>query len=138
MAEIDKKIASGLWNGMEVVIDRFYPHLVRHAQVDFLGHADVTIDASKTLPGLTLSLRGIQVKLLKGDARIDMKEEKGLDGKFYPSYFPRTAELRAVLTTRVFKHEAVLAAITAIQALPKPGATAPATQDAAGDNPFAS
>ena len=48
----------------------------------------------------------------------------------------RTGELRAVLTTRIFKHEAVLAAIEAVQALPKPGATAQAA--GADENPFAS
>lgn len=147
MSEINKQIAAQLWEKCQVKIERFYQHLRRHESVDFLGHADITLDASQPtrdaqgnlvpgIPGLVLTLRGLQVKLLKDKARVDMKEEKGQDGKFYPAFFPRTGELRAVITTAVFQHENVLAAIEAVKQMPKPGATQAAAAGANPANPF--
>jgi hypothetical protein len=136
--EFDKKMASGLWRALRIVVEHFHPKLSRTANVDFLGFARVTIDASAVLPGLILTLTGIQVKVLKGNARIDFKQEKNeTSGKWFDLFYARTAELRAVLTQRIFKDAGVIAALEACTQLPKPGQVQGADAPAS-DDPFAS
>jgi hypothetical protein len=129
----NKEIASGLWKHVQVTIDRFTPKLKRYAKSDFLGFAVITLTIP-ALPGFSLTLTGLQVKLLNDQPRLDMKQELGSDKKYHDVYFPRSAEIRQVLTLRTFKHPEVIAAIEAIQQLPKPGATMAAAE---GDDPFA-
>ena len=136
--EFNKQTASALWLGINVTVDHFHPHLRRHNKVDFLGFARVTIDASAVLAGMIITLAGLQVKILKGEARIDPKDELNeKSGKRYPVYFPRSAELRKVLTMRVFENPDVLAAIAAVNAMPKPNATSAGADEPASDDPFA-
>jgi len=134
--EFDKSIASGLWNKLSVIVEHFHPKLSRTASVDFLGFARVTLDASAVLPGLILTLTGIQVKVLKGNARIDFKQEQGADKKWYDLFYARSAELRTVLTMRIFKHAGVIAAMEACAQLPKPGSSQGADAPDS-DDPFA-
>lgn len=138
MANIDRNIAANLWNSLSISVDRFHAQLKRRENVQFLGFADITVDATKALPGMKLKLRGVEVKVLKGNPHIDMPSEKGQDGQYYPRYFPLTGELRAVLTTAIFQNPGVASAVEACAKLPVEGATtAPAAAAASGaSNPF--
>lgn len=135
---LNKQIAAQLWERCGIVVDRFHAKPSRRENVTFLGFADITLDASATIPGLKLKLRGVEVKVLKGNPHIDMPSEKGADGKYYPTYFPLTAELREVMVQNIFRTQHVASAIEAAAQLPVEGSTAPAAAPAtAGANPFA-
>ncbi len=141
MADIDKKIAEFLWDNLDIEIKRFHPKLKIHDKSDFLGYADVEFSAPGVLPGFIFQVRGIEVKLLKGNDRIDMPQEKGGDNKWYPRYFPKTGELRAVMTTAVFLNDGVQSAVKQIGIM-KTEANAAGTSEGTpasatgGDNPF--
>lgn len=137
MANIDRTIAANLWNALTISVDRFHAQLKRRENVQFLGFADITVDATRALPGMKLKLRGIEVKVLKGNPHIDMPSEKGQDGQYYPRYFPLTGELRAVLTSAIFQNPGVKAAVEQCAQLPVEGATsAPAAAATSASNPF--
>lgn len=132
MADINRKIAETLWNALRITVERFNTVIKPHDKSTFLGYADVKVDATAVVPGLVFQLRGIEVKILKGNQHVDMPSEKGADGKFYPQYFPQTAELRAVLTTAIFLDGKVASAVEAAKnAQPAQGGTA-----AGAANPF--
>jgi DNA-binding cell septation regulator SpoVG len=132
MADANREICASLWSKLKVTVERFNTVIKTHDKSTFLGYADVKIDASAALPGFVMQLRGIECKILKGNPHIDMPSEKGADGKFYPRYFPQTAELRAVLTAAVFTSDQVKSAVEAAKrATPAPAA---GTTDAS--NPF--
>lgn len=142
---IDQNIASRLWEACSITVDRFHAKIMPHEKSTFLGYADITVDASAGVPGLKLKLRGIEVKVLKGNNHLDMPSEKGADGQYYPRFFPLTGEFRAVLTTAIFRNPQVIATVEAAKAMPVAvansgtpfGEGAPAPEMAAGgDNPF--
>jgi len=133
MADLNKGVAANLWDALTITVRRFVPKIKLHPQSTFLGYADVVIDATKVLPGLVIQLRGVIVKELKGNPFLDMPSEKGADDKFYPIYFPQTAELRQVLTTAIFQHDGVRSALDSARAMTQPVA-APA--EGATRNPF--
>jgi len=136
MASINTEIASQLWNATDFNVERFHAKVQPGENVDFLGHVDLTIDARRTIPGLVLRLRGIQVKILKGNNRLDMPTEKGNDGKYYPKYFPLSAELRECMTIAVFRHADVDAAVQSCKAIKTQATGATPAASGSGDNPF--
>jgi len=86
-----------------------------HAKSTFLGYADATL----VVPGalgkdldLMIRIRGIQVKLLNGVARIDFPQERGSDGKYYPHLFPKSAESRVALTDAILADPIINAVVT--------------------------
>lgn len=103
---LDNKIAAKLWSALSISVDRFHAKIVVHPKSVFLGYADITI-LQPGLEGFALKIRGVDVKMLKGNAHIDFPSERGADGVFYPQFFPKTAEMRAVLTTAIFADERV-------------------------------
>ncbi len=115
-------------------IDRFYEAIAVHQKSVFLGYLDITL-------GLILQgghvakwkLRGIQVKLLGGKAHLDMPSDESDDGKFFETYFPKTAEDRHIITTLVFSapaiKQAVVNATRVIESM-QPAAAAPAANPA--------
>lgn len=131
---INQQVAAQLWDSLTVTVERFKSVVRIHEKSHFLGFADVKIDATAKVPGLILQLRGIEVKLLKGEQRIDMPTEKGSDGVFYPRFFPQSAELRAVLTTAIFRTDAVKAAVA--DAAAKATAAGTPTSAPSASNPF--
>ena len=136
MAELNKVVAARLWEMCDITVDRFHAKIVKHDKSIFLGYADITIDIPK-LEGFTLKLRGINVKVLKGEPFLDMPSEKGADGEFYPTYFPKKNELRAVLTTAIFKDQRVLDTIEAAAQAPVEAEEQPVgTEALSADNPF--
>lgn len=134
MAEANRQICANLWDALKITVERFNTAIRPHDKSTFLGYADVKIDASASIPGLVFQLRGIEVKILKGNQHVDMPSEKGADGKFYPQYFPQTAELRTVLTTAIFVDGRVASAVETAKTLAAQGA-APAA-GASASNPF--
>lgn len=146
MAQIDQNVAAALWEASAITVDRFHAKIIPHEKSTFLGYADITVDCTSKVPGLKLKLRGIEVKVLKGNNHLDMPSEKGADGQYYPRFFPLTGELRAVLTTAIFMNPQVAASVEAAKTMPAPqaastpaeGAGAPAAAAAGGDNPFTS
>jgi len=132
MADLNKGIAAKLWDALTITVERFNTVIRQHDKSTFLGYADVKVDATAAVPGLVFQLRGIECKILKGVNHIDMPSEKGADGKFYPRYFPQTAEFRAVLTTAIFLNAGVLSAVETA----KTQAPAPAQGGASASNPF--
>ncbi len=90
----------------------FRTHIVEHERSTFLGYADATLVCGD----LKLRIRGIQVKLLNGSPRMDLPQERGNDGKWYPIMFPKSAETRTALTNALFADAAISAvALTVLE-----------------------
>lgn len=100
------KQCSELWNEMvqNTSLDRFHESITIHEKVVFLGHADVTLGIGEHF---RWKVSGIQVKLLNGKSHLDFPSEKGSDGKYYPMSFPKTAQIRAVLTAMIFQNDEI-------------------------------
>ena len=136
MAKLNEAIAAKLWEACTIVMDRFHAKIVVHEKSVFLGYADITLTIP-SIEGFALKLRGVEVKNLKGVAHIDFPSERGSDGNFYPQFFPKSAEMRAVLTAALFQDERVMATVEAAANEPiesESGAAAPV--EASADNPF--
>jgi len=132
---MDANIAASLYESVKVVIDRFHAHIVCKTKVQLLGFADVSLEIP-SVPGFALKLRGIEVKVLNGKPRIDTPSERSKgagDTQFYPIYFPKSAEMRAVLTARIFETQEVSNAVATAEQQRTSGATETQT----GSNPFA-
>ncbi len=76
----------------------FRAHIREHDKSTFLGYADATL----CVGDLVLRIRGIQVKLLNGSPRMDLPQEKGNDGVWYPIVFPKSAATRVAMTEALF------------------------------------
>jgi len=140
---IDQNVASRLWEACTILVDRFHAKIIPHEKSTFLGYADITLNVSNALPGMKLKLRGIEVKILKGTQHLDMPTEKGADGQYYPRFFPLSGELRAVLTTAIFRNEQVASCLEAAKNMPAPQAASAVQSDspfapaaASNDNPY--
>ena len=132
---MDANIAASLYESVKVVIDRFHTHIVCKSKVQLLGFADVSLEIP-SVPGFALKLRGIEVKVLNGKPRIETPSERSKgagDKQFYPIYFPKSAEMRAVLTARIFETQEVSNAVATAEQQRTSGATDTQT----GSNPFA-
>jgi hypothetical protein len=133
---MDANIAASLYESVSIVIDRFHAHIVCKSKVQLLGFADVSLEIP-SVPGFALKLRGIEVKVLNGKPRIDTPSERSKgagDTQFYPIYFPKSAEMRAVLTARIFETQEVCNAVATAEQQRTQGAT----DTQSGSNPFAS
>jgi hypothetical protein len=133
---MDANIAASLYESVSIVIDRFHAHIVCKSKVQLLGFADVSLEIP-SVPGFALKLRGIEVKVLNGKPRIDTPSERSKgagDTQFYPIYFPKSAEMRAVLTARIFETQEVSNAVATAEQQRTQGAT----DTQSGSNPFAS
>lgn len=136
MAEINKTLAAKLWDALTIELDRFHAKIVKHPKSIFLGYADITIGIPSI--GFALKVRGVELKNLKGNPHLDFPSERGADNVFYPQVFPKTGELRAVLTTALFSDQRVLDTVEAAARVPvESDGDAPAEAMAGGDNPFA-
>jgi len=133
---MDANIAGNLWEKLSIVIDRFHTHVVCKSKVKLLGFADVSLTIP-SLPGFALKLRGIEVKVLNGNPRIDTPSERSKgagETQYFPIYFPKSAEMRAVLTTRIFETQEVRNAIATAEQM---SSNADAGGVQTGSNPFA-
>jgi hypothetical protein len=133
--QMNSNIAASLYESVSIVIDRFHTHIVCKSKVQLLGFADVSLEVP-SVPGFALKLRGIEVKVLNGKPRIDTPSERSKgagDAQFYPIYFPKSAEMRAVLTARIFETQEVSNAVATAEQQRTQGATPTQT----GSNPFA-
>jgi len=133
----DKNTAARLWDSLTVTVDRFAEKVKVHEKSVFLGYADITVDATAALPGFKLKLRGVGVKILKGNPYLDMPSEKGADGQYYPRFFPLTGELRTVMTTACFQNEQVNSSMERAAAAAQPEENADCGTSLQQDNPFA-
>ena len=96
---------------------RFRAHIREHDSSTFLGYADATLVVPSALGkdlDLAIRVRGIQVKILNGSARIDFPEEQGRDGRWYPHLFPKTKETRAALTEALLADRTVHAVVATV------------------------
>ena len=93
----------------------FRAHVREHDKSTFLGYADATLVVDDGLAegeDLKIRIRGIQVKLLNGRVRMDLPQEKGSDGVWYPIVFPKSAETRTALTEALFADRVIHAVAT--------------------------
>ena len=86
----------------------FRAHVREHDKSTFLGYADATLVSGD----LKLRIRGIQVKLLNGSPRMDLPQERGNDGKWYPIVFPKSAATRDAMTEALFADRVINAVAT--------------------------
>lgn len=108
------KLCNALWEDFApyTTIDRFHEKIAVHEKSVFLGYADVTLGFLTRCGHIVQwKLRGIEVKMLNAKTHLDMPSDKGADGNYYPLFFPKTPADRVVLTTMVFTHEGVKAAV---------------------------
>lgn len=132
MTEMNKTVAARLWDACSIELDRFHAKIVKHENSIFLGYADITIRIPQ-LEGFALKLRGVEVKNLKGNPHIDFPSERGADGNFYPQFFPKTPEMRAVLTTSIFRDSRIMETVETASQVPAEDSAATKTSV---DNPF--
>lgn len=102
---------AALWNVIApgLSIDLFREAIRPGAQGKsiLLGFVDLTIGFPIQGISAGWKVRGIAVKLLNGKPHLDFPQERGSDGKYYPTTFPKGehgGELRQVLTMAVFQH----------------------------------
>ena len=96
---------------------RFRCAIKEHANSTFLGYADATLvvpDALGKDLDLKIRIRGIQVKILNGSARIDFPQERGNDGVWYPHLFPKTKETRVALTNALLSDRMINAVVSTV------------------------
>ena len=96
---------------------KFRAVIKQHANSTFLGYADATLVVPAAIgkdTDLMLRIRGIQVKILNGTPRIDLPQEKGNDGKWYPTIFPKNAATREMLTTSLLEDRLVAATVSCV------------------------
>ncbi len=96
---------------------RFRAHVREHESSTFLGYADATLVVSDALGkgiDLTLRIRGIQVKIVNGQPRIDFPQEQSQNGNWYPHIFPKNAETRVALTTALLSDRMVHAVVASV------------------------
>ena len=68
----------------------------------FLGYADATlVITAGDVEVLQFRLRNMQLKVVNGTFRMDFHSEKGSDGTWYPTCFPKTALSRKRLTAAI-------------------------------------
>jgi hypothetical protein len=68
----------------------------------FLCYADATlVVAADRTEILQLRLRNMQLKVVNGAFRVDFHSEKGNDGQWYPTAFPKSAVSRKRLTAAI-------------------------------------
>ena len=136
MANLNQAVAARLWAACTITMDRFHAKIVKHEKSIFLGYADITLTIP-SLEGFALKMRGVEAKVLKGNQHIDFPSERGADGQFYPQFFPKSAEMRAVLTTAIFQDQRVLDTVEAAAQAPVDEQVSSPTGAEAGDpNPF--
>ena len=95
----------------------FRAHIREHEKSTFLGYADATLVVPEALGkdlDLMIRIRGLQVKILNGAARVDFPQEKGSNGVWYPHLFPKTAETRIALTEALCADRMVAATIACV------------------------
>ncbi len=75
---------------------------VTRATSTFLCYADATLVVSAgDTEVLQLRLRNMQLKVVNGNFRVDFHSEKGNDGKWYPTVFPKSKISRTRLTAAI-------------------------------------
>lgn len=75
---------------------------VVRAKSTFLCYADATLCISAgNIEILQLRLRNMQLKVVNGKFRVDFHSEKGQDGKWYPTIFPKSKISRERLTSAI-------------------------------------
>jgi hypothetical protein len=66
----------------------------------FLGYADATlVITAGDVEVLQFRLRNMQLKVVNGTFRVDFHSEKGSDGTWYPTCFPKSKVSRVRLTS---------------------------------------
>lgn len=133
---MEQAIAANLYESVSITVDRFHAHVVCKSKVQLLGFADISLTIP-SIPGFAMKFRGLEVKVLNGKPRIDTPSERSKgagDTQYFPIYFPKSAEMRAVLTARVFETQEVRNAIATAEQM-RSSASAEGAQT--GSNPFA-
>jgi hypothetical protein len=75
---------------------------VTRSSSTFLCYADATLVISAgDVEVLQLRMRNMQLKVVNGNFRVDFHAEKGADGKWYPTTFPKSAISRKRLTAAI-------------------------------------
>lgn len=137
MTPAQRENCKQLWSAMEIGVDRWHENIKVHTKSTFLGYADVIFGIKPAiLPGLTFKVRGVEVKLVNGKALIGFPQDRGTNDQYYPRAFPKTRELREVLTMGIFRNAEIKASLEKATNLPvesEPEATMTSTD---ADNPF--
>lgn len=72
---------------------------VTRSSSTFLGYADATlVITAGDVEVLQFRLRNMQLKVVNGTFRVDFHSEKGSDGTWYPTCFPKSKISRERLT----------------------------------------
>ena len=75
---------------------------VTRAKSTFLCYCDATlVIAAGATEILQLRLRNMQLKVVNGNFRVDLHSEKGNDGEWYPTAFPKSAVSRKRITAAI-------------------------------------
>ena len=75
---------------------------VTRSSSTFLGYADATlVITAGDVEVLQFRLRNMQRKVVNGTFRVDFHSEKGSDGTWYPTCFPKSAVSRTRLTNAI-------------------------------------
>jgi hypothetical protein len=75
---------------------------VTRAKSTFLCYADATlVVAAGDTEVLQLRLRNMQLKVVNGNFRVDFHSEKGTNGTWYPTVFPKSKISRERLTAAI-------------------------------------
>jgi hypothetical protein len=110
-------------------IDRFHENIVHGNGYIMYGYTDLTI-ALRLHSGVIapMKIRGVAVKFLKGQPRLDYGGEMGGNDVFYEHYMTRSGPYRAAITAFVFADAEILECIAKTGKSPEQaaGTTAPA------------
>ncbi len=75
---------------------------VTRANSTFLCYCDATlVIAAGDTEIIKLRLRNMQLKVVNGNFRLDLHSEKGTNGEWYPTAFPKSAVTRKRLTAAI-------------------------------------
>jgi len=141
---INRAHARRLFDLLEVEIDNvnLYPREYRGG-IRLCGFADFLISVRQQDLGSIplLQMNGNAIKLVGKDIRFDPKSEPGKKvdpvthrTPYFPHWFPRTVEVRAVLDIKISRHPKIQGLVAeAIEALSRPPTHVRATSS---DNPF--
>lgn len=104
----NRELAAALWNRIQLTTNnhRLYPKQHKGSVV-FVGYADFTL----SIDGVPfLCLPGTSIKLMGDQIHFDPKSERARDGsnRYFPLWFPVSAEARAVLTEHLKNDEKIV------------------------------
>jgi hypothetical protein len=103
-----------LWAAIAPVtsIARVSGKIAHHEKSTFLGYVDLILGIPTVAGHVSkVQIRGIGIKILNGKPNLQMPQERGEDGKYYPTTFTQTPEDRELWTAMIFADSRVQALV---------------------------